>query len=258
MLGSPFSLGPVVKNLLIINGLMLLLKIVMGVDALGFNKLDRELALYALSSPNFRPWQLVTHLFMHADFWHLFGNMLGLFMFGSAMEQHWGPKRFLTYYFVCGLGAALLQLGVNAWEIQSHLTDLAPYGVVASDIQGLARLPLDMDFLNSGMALLQERTQAPEGLITRSLMDLIRPMVGASGAVFGILLAYGMTFPNNIVYVQFFIPMKAKYLVMIFGALTLYSGFKNAPGDSVAHFAHLGGMIFGYLLIVYWKSRREI
>lgn len=259
MLGSSYSIGPVVKNLLIINGLMLLLKMVLGTDAGGHSVLDRELGLFALNSPNFRPWQLVTHMFMHGDFWHLFSNMLGLFMFGSMIEQVWGSKRFLTYYMICGLGAAALQLGINAWEIQGHVAELASYGISLSDIRPLAALPLDESYINEQLTVIGERTNAPSGAVITLIKDLAFPMVGASGAIFGVLLAFGMLFPNVEIMLLFLpIPIKAKYFVVLYGLWELSAGVRATPGDNIAHYAHLGGMIFGLLLILYWRRQRAI
>ena len=248
--GSGFHLGitPVVLNIIIINVLMFLLKNVMHrVD------LDNTLGLFALQSPNFRPWQLVTHMFMHADAGHIFGNMFGLFMFGSALERLWGPKRFLTYYLLTGLGAAVLQLGVNAWEFHQHMAPLLSAGIGVEDIRALTHLPLDESALNTGASELMTRTGVQEQDIVPAILDLIGPMIGASGAIFGILLAFGMMFPNEIIYFQLFIPIKAKYFVAIFGLLEFYYGVHRAAGDSVAHYAHLGGMIFGFFLVRHWK-----
>lgn len=248
--GSGFQLGvsPVVLNLIIINALMFLLKSVMrDVD------LDQWFGLFALQSPNFRPWQLVTHMFMHADLGHIFGNMFGLFMFGSALERLWGPKRFLTYYLLTGLGAAALQLGANAWEFHQHMSPLLSLGVSVNDIRALAHLPIDEALVNSGASDIIARSGASEQDVISAIVDLIGPMIGASGAVFGVLLAFGMMFPNEIIYMQMFIPIKAKYFVAIYGLLEFYYGVHRAAGDSVAHYAHLGGMIFGFFLVRHWK-----
>ncbi len=248
--GSGFQMGtsPVVMNLIIINVLVFLLKTVMqNVD------LDEHLGLFALQSPNFKPWQVVTHLFMHADLGHIFGNMFGLFMFGSALERLWGAKRFLTYYLLTGLGAATMQLGVNAWEFHQHMEPLLSAGVSVDDIRGMAHLPLDEARVNAELGALMERTGADEGELVNSIRDLMIPMIGASGAVFGVLLAFGMMFPNEIIYLQLFIPIKAKYFVVLYGLLEFFYGMRGAAGDSVAHYAHLGGMIFGFFLVRHWK-----
>lgn len=206
-----FNLMPtVVKNLLIINGLFFL-----GMQSLPQVLPDVDLysylALYFPLGERFQPTQLITHMFMHANFPHLAGNMFMLWMFGSAMENYWGPKRFLIYYILTGLGASFLHTSVNILEY---------YNTTNPFIQAL---------IENGS------------------------MVGASGAVFGVLLAYGLTFPNRLLFFIFFpIPIKAKYFVIGYGVLELFNGFV-ANNSGIAHFAHLGGMLFGYLLIRKWK-----
>ena len=215
------QLPEIVKNLLIINGLLFLGTISLenyGID------LTQMLALHQFQSPDFRPHQLVTHMFMHANFTHLFFNMFALWMFGKTLENVWGGKRFLIYYMFTGLGAAALHLGVSQYEILS---------LQAQPNSSDLNMILEMRKLNL--------------LITT-------PTVGASGAVFGILLAFGMLFPNTLLYIYFAIPIKAKYFVMVYGALELYLGLSNNPADNVAHFAHLGGMLFGFLLLKYWQK----
>jgi membrane associated rhomboid family serine protease len=223
------QLPEVVKNLLIINGLLFLATI--SLESYGIN-LKQILGLHQFQSPNFKPYQLITHFFMHGSFPHLFFNMFALWMFGKTLENVWGGKRFLIYYIFTGLGAAALHLCVSQYQI-FQLANNIP------EILELAKQGL----YNTGNVNSLKLTQ----LVTT-------PTVGASGAVFGILLAFGMLFPNTLLYIYFAIPVKAKYFVMIFGALELYSGLSNNPADNVAHFAHLGGMIFGFLLLKYWQK----
>ncbi len=255
--GSTIGMQPVITNLIIINTLLYLLK-----AALMPEVLDQHLGLYNFSSPNFRPWQLFTHMFMHADLMHLLGNMFGLFMFGNTLERLWGSQRLLFYYLVTGLGAAFMQEAVNAWEFHQHMAQLAPYGFTVGDIQNLSRLPIDHDFMMNGLQELYDRSGVRDQLaadvmgsqIMSATGDLLGPMIGASGAVFGILIAFGMMLPNEMIYAPgLFIPMKAKYVVAIYGLIELFQGVRPMAGDSVAHYAHLGGMIFGYLLMRYWK-----
>jgi rhomboid-like protein len=257
--GSGFTIGfqPVITNLIIINALLYLLKATLMPEVL-----DQHLGLYNFSSPNFRPWQLLTHMFMHADFGHLLGNMFGLFMFGNTLERLWGPQRLLFYYLATGLGAAFLQQGVNAWEFHRHMAQLAPYGFSVSDIQHLSRLPMDKEFMMNALQELYERSGVTDqmaadvmgGQVMSAAGDLLGPMIGASGAVFGILIGFGMMLPNEVIYAPgLFIPLKAKYVVAIYGLIELFQGVRPMAGDSVAHYAHLGGMIFGYLLMRYWK-----
>ncbi len=233
-----FNLLPdVIKNLLIINGLFFLATIVLG-STFGLD-LARMLGVYLPNSDNFQPFQLVTHMFMHANFSHILFNMFALWMFGYTLENVWGSKRFLIYYLVTGLGAALLHLGVNYWEFLS-----------VKDALNEEQLRI---VLNEGQNLLYQNRNYIDENMARANLLLNTPTVGASGAVFGVLLAFGMMFPNTYIYLYFAIPIKAKYFVAIYGALELYSGIMNDPDSNVAHFAHLGGMLFGYLLIRYWR-----
>jgi membrane associated rhomboid family serine protease len=223
------QLPEVVKNLLIINGLFFLGTI--SLDNLGFD-LTQILALHQFQSANFMPHQLITHFFMHANLTHLLLNMFALWMFGKILENVWGGKRFLIYYMFTGLGAAALHLVFSQYQI-SELTNDMP-GILELAKKGL---------YNPGNANSLKLTQL-----------VATPTVGASGAVFGILLAFGMLFPNTLLYIYFAIPVKAKYFVIVYGLIEIYSGLSNNPGDNVAHFAHLGGMLFGFLIIKYWQK----
>ncbi len=231
------QLPEIVKNLLIINGLLFLGTISLenyGID------LTQMLGLHQFQSPDFRPHQLVTHMFMHANFTHLFFNMFALWMFGKTLENVWGGKRFLIYYMFTGLGAAALHLGVSQYEILSLQAQLN-----SSDLNMI---------LENGNSVLQGNQNYSNQIMGKLNLLINTPTVGASGAVFGILLAFGMLFPNTLLYIYFAIPIKAKYFVMVYGALELYLGLSNNPADNVAHFAHLGGMLFGFLLLKYWQK----
>ncbi|MAX05380.1 MAG: rhomboid family intramembrane serine protease [Flavobacteriales bacterium] len=223
------QLPEVVKNLLIINGLFFLGTI--SLNNLGVD-LTQILALHQFQSANFMPHQLITHFFMHANLTHLLLNMFALWMFGKILENVWGGKRFLIYYMFTGLGAAALHLAFSQYQI-SELTNDMP-GILELAKKGL---------YNPGNANSLKLTQL-----------VATPTVGASGAVFGILLAFGMLFPNTLLYIYFAIPVKAKYFVIVYGLIEIYSGLSNNPGDNVAHFAHLGGMLFGFLIIKYWQK----
>jgi membrane associated rhomboid family serine protease len=214
-------LPPVIKNLLIINGLAYFASITfaqMGTDLLSM------FGLYLPQSEHFQPYQLVTHLFFHdlSNFSHIFGNMFALWMFGMSLENLWGSQRFFIFYFVTGIGAALCHLGVTM-----------------------------VDFYQHGDELVQVWGKT----ITYSEYLLRTPTVGASGAVFGLLLGFGMTFPEQRIYLYFLMPIKAKYFVAIYGLFELFAGFAN-QGSNIAHFAHIGGMVFGYLLLRYWKRNQ--
>lgn len=233
------GMPPVVLNLIIINALFLIVTILFS------DKIDlfSILGLHYPASRDFGSWQFVSYMFMHGDFYHLLFNMFALWMFGSVLEQVWGKKRFLTFYMVTGIGAGLVQLLVAFIRVQS-IEGL----LTAEQIQSVYNVSPDLWHNMAGL------TQgAVDNMI--SLYRVINtPTVGASGAVFGILLAFGMLFPNSMIYVFFAIPVRAKYFVMIFGALELYYGVSGTQ-EGIAHFAHLGGMIFGFFLIKYWRKK---
>jgi len=227
-------LPPVVKNLLIINGIFFIATIVL--ESTFHIDLVQFLGLHYPLSHNFGVWQLVSYMFMHGGFGHIIFNMFALWMFGNTLENVWGPKRFLNYYLVTGIGAALVQILIAYIRIQSIESGLNPDQIALILQDGADVLSRGMNYQDTAMANLN--------------LIINTPTVGASGAVFGILLAFGMMFPNSLIYVYFAIPVKAKYFVMIYGAIELYMGFANNAGDNVAHFAHLGGMIFGFFLIM--------
>jgi membrane associated rhomboid family serine protease len=234
-------LPPVVKNLLIINGLFFLATIAVGVK-FGIDLSDL-FGLHYPQSPDFRPHQLITYMFMHdiKGFAHIFFNMFALWMFGNALENVWGPKRFLIYYMVTGIGAGILQLVVLYFQI--HFTESQLSYEVINEVR------------ETGYQILKEGKNFGNPLMGKLNILYNSTTVGASGAVFGILLGFGMLFPNSRIYLYFAIPIKAKYFVIGYGAVELYLGIANNSGDNVAHFAHLGGMIFGFLLLIYWKRR---
>jgi membrane associated rhomboid family serine protease len=234
------NMPTVVKNLLIINGLFFLATVALQNQ---FN-LTRVLGAFYWDSPLFMPWQIVTHMFMHGGFTHILFNMFALWMFGSAIERVWGPQRFLIYYMITGLGAFFLHYAVVAWQVHGLIAEMGPDAVERIKTEG-------MRFWTEG------KNYSDPALAQLNIFYNV-PVVGASGAVFGILLAFGMMFPNTKLIMLFFpVPIKAKYFVIGYGLLELYSGFANNPGDNVAHFAHLGGMLFGFLLIKYWSSQNN-
>jgi len=202
MIANYFRTPPVVQNLIIVNVLFL-----MAESMLPFgDKIVEYLALFGIGSPFFHLYQVITYMFLHGGFSHLFFNMFALWMFGRTLEYELGSRNFLIYYMACGIGAALLQLGVGY-------------------VEGVA---------------------------------LNVPTVGASGAIFGILLAFGMLHPNDIIMLLFPpIPIKAKWFVVIYGIIELTAGISGRM-DNVAHFAHVGGMLWGFLLLTYWKRKGKI
>jgi len=233
-----FSLPTIVKNLIMINAIMLLAYWIVS-STLGYD-LNGILGLYFPKSESFKPLQILTHMFMHAGFWHLFFNMYALYMFGQVLENVWGPKRFLIYYLVCGLGAAFVHESVIAFEYNNLVKQLSLEQIQTVISDGASLLARNRGFSDPTMQELQ--------------ILLNTPTVGASGAVFGILLAFGMLFPNTQLMLLFPpVPIKAKYFVLAYGGIELYLAFAQ-PGSNIAHAAHLGGMLFGYILIRYWRK----
>ncbi len=256
------SIPPVVKNLIIINVLLLVATFILrnsGVDLVEY------LGMHYPGSDKFRLHQIITHMFMHGGMMHLFFNMFALWMFGRVLENVWGSRRFLVYYFVTGLGAVALHMFVNHLEIASMQNTIEAFKNTPSPevLERFVNKHISnpsmqvRDFINSWYDNKSASAFTPEGL---SLMERILkmktdiPTVGASGAVFGVLLAFGMLFPNTQLMLLFPpIPIRAKYFVIGYGLVELYLGFSQ-PGSNVAHFAHLGGMLFGYILIKYWNK----
>ena len=252
----------VVKNLLIINGLTFFATL--ALPKLNINLYDL-LGLHFFTSHLFMPHQIVTHMFMHGTFMHLFSNMFALWMFGSVLENVWGPKRFLLFYFACGLGGALAHTGVtwyNYERIQDELNvyysnpGITQFATLMTNFDHLVNQEFINEFVRqwqsnpSSGAYLQKSFEYA-GSVPGILADI--PVVGASGAVFGVLIAFGMLFPNTYLYIYFLFPIKAKYFVMIYALFELYAGFNVQ--DNVAHFAHLGGAAVGFLLVKYWNRR---
>lgn len=240
-----FNLLPeIIKNLLIINGLFFLATVVIN-NVFGLD-LTTILGLYLPGSEAFKPYQLVTHMFMHGGIGHIFFNMFALWMFGTSLENYWGGKKFLIYYLITGFGAAFIHLGVNYWEMLNLQAELVQNGAALADLEYLR----NTGNISSGLYQFDQFT------LQQYYYKFNVPTVGASGAVFGVLLAFGMTFPNQPIYLYFAIPIKAKYFVAIYGLLELWNGIQNDPSSNIAHFAHLGGMLFGFLLIKYWNKNR--
>lgn len=268
-----FKLLPdVVKNLLILNGLFFLATIVFD-SRFGIDLID-ILGLHFPGAEKFHWWQFLSYMFMHGSFAHIFFNMFAVWMFGAVLENYWGPKKFIVYYILTGIGAALTHYAIMYYEFYPVFNGIDNY-ILNPSFEGLNAFINSEHFAIRSMemkerfALFQQSynmliqsglTEDANSLSISYLLsykaDLLNlpVVVGASGALFGILLAYGMLFPNNVIYLYFAIPIKAKYFVMLYGALELYSGLSN-NGSNVAHFAHLGGMIFGFILIKLWKKK---
>jgi membrane associated rhomboid family serine protease len=220
-------LPTVIKNLIIINVLVFIAQKVLPAAVID---MDAVFALHTWQSELFRPWQFVTYMFLHSttDFTHIFFNMFALWMFGSVLENVWGPKRFLTFYIVSGLGAALCHMMVLFFENQQLINEFNTW-------------PLAVQQFNADA--LQQRLNAAT--------------VGASGAVFGCLAAFGYLFPNTQIYLYLLFPIKAKWFVLMYAAVELFAAMRNSAGDPVAHFAHLGGALAGFLMVYFWNKNNK-
>lgn len=226
---SPFSnLTPVVKNLLIVNVIFFVATLVLQNANI---ELVRWLSAFYPSSPFFKPWQIITYMFMHANIGHLFSNMLGLFFMGPIIEQTFGSKRFFNYYFITGIGALALHFVVQGIELHQAT---------------------GMFFINVNTF---EPQNAAQVQIVKSLFT--EPILGASGSVFGVLMAIFLLYPDlEFILFPIPIPVKVKYFVPVYVLYELFSGVMPTQGDSVAHFAHLGGALFGFILIKYWGYKK--
>ncbi|WP_031529710.1 rhomboid family intramembrane serine protease [Dyadobacter crusticola] len=256
------AITPTVRNLLILNILFYL------VDTT-FLSLSNIFSLRSVLSPDFMPFQFVTYMFLHGSIGHLFGNMFGLFMFGPLLERMWGPKRFLFFYFFTGIGAGLLFSGIDYFEntqvrqaVEIFTQNPTPDGLadfMSKYAKGIYEA--NLNFLNkfeenpTNTSYIQDSINFVNGYYQRLINT---PMVGASGAIFGILMAFGLLFPNTELFLLFVpFPIKAKYFVTFYGLYELYSGIQNAQSDNVAHFAHIGGMLFAYILLRYWGTQKS-
>jgi membrane associated rhomboid family serine protease len=253
------SIPPVVKNLIAINLILFLATLVTPAF---FNRwglkvdLTDILGMHYWASGKFNPAQLITYIFMHGGFYHLFFNMFALYMFGGVLEQLWGTKRFLFYYLVTGVGAGIVQQ--LFWAVEYHSIMVAMNDAIAAN-SGEGLLPYQ-DVLGRYFRMSNLSAFDAPNLIELKKLFLDLPVtIGASGSVFGLLLAFGWLFPEAKLMMIFLpIPIKARIFVIIYGVAELFLGVARFSGDSIAHFAHLGGMLFGVLLILYWKKKRQL
>lgn len=261
-----FNLTPTVRNLLIANVVFFLaqenIRLVPSLTQLG--------SLYPLGSPYFHVWQFVSYMFLHGNWGHIFSNMFGLMIFGPLLEQRWGGQRFLAFWLICGVGAGVLYEGVRAYDTYRLEAAYTEYrtnpeafeynqfmertgfkqAVDQQAAEALARSPHDETLRQN----LQDRAaQLYDQLHTQPLGG----MLGASGALFGVMFAFAYLFPNTELYLLFIpFPIKAKYLVFFYALYELYGGIQKAPGDNVAHFAHLGGLLIGFIVLKFWEGGR--
>jgi membrane associated rhomboid family serine protease len=225
-------------------------------------------ALHAWQSDLYKPWQLITHMFLHGDFSHILGNMFALWMFGSILENVWGPKRFLLFYMLCGLGAAVIHLAILSYQLVPLTTEYERLLLLSkTNVSGFMEavynysarhnIPLIQILADNKVSL------STPGIATQ-LMDLMTTYynktvgtatLGASGAVFGILIAFVYLFPNTYIYIYFLFPVKAKWLGIAYFGFELYKGIQNSAGDNVARWAHVGGAVIGFILVYIWKKK---
>jgi membrane associated rhomboid family serine protease len=266
-----FNLTPTVRNLLLANIVVYLIQVNLRLNP----SITQLGSLYAFGSPFFHFWQPFTYMFLHAptNWMHLISNMFGLISFGPMLEQRWGGQRLLAFWLICGVGAGLLYQGVqgydahkleqayqevvhspNAFDYDQYMQRSGLKNVGADDeaaAEALARNPSDQNLQQAVMQRVRDVNQAIHTLP-------IGGMLGASGAVFGLLFAFGYLFPNTELMLLFFpFPIKAKYFVFLYGAYELYSGVHQAPGDNVAHFAHIGGLLVAFIILKFWESGRS-
>ena len=213
------NLPAAVKNIIIINIMVMIM------TSLNEDFMYEKFALFYPTSPFYHWWQPLTHMFMHGGFWHLFFNMYTLFIFGTHLERIWGTRKFLLFYFVTGIGAAAVHTGVEWLQVQNWMAAAAAGSLAAQNAIPMLKMP---------------------------------PPVGASGAIYGVLMGYAMLYPDSVL-TLIFTPksMKAKWFVLVFAAIELLTGV-TGKGGGIAHFAHLGGLIFGFILIWYWKKRHTL
>ena len=256
----------IVKNLLIINILVFLIQQACESRGIliGGSSFDDLFALHYWQSPKFRWWQLFTHMFMHGNVMHIAFNMFALWMFGKILENVWGPQRFLIFYLICGVGASMCHLAVLTYEFQPFLHQLAQYQQHpnVNDFVRIAEtypIPGNLDDINQFLRSWQAQPDSAEyslksiGYLKTHMNEVT---VGASGAIFGLLFAFGYLFPNTEMYIYFIpIPVKAKWVIGGYCLIELSQGIANSAGDNVAHFTHLGGALFAFILLRFWKNK---
>lgn len=271
---SGFGFLPVVtKNIIIINVIVFVLTMVLQQKEIS---LYDFLGLHHHLAPAFKPHQFITYIFMHGSISHLFFNMLGVYMFGQVLEQTWGPKRYLIFYIVTGLGAALAQYLIIHFSIMPFIetierlqenlsvetfTEYVNSSAFQSRLSSSIAFEYD-SFVREFNGMVNESPSRALSLASQFLLNYQNAhlnsnvVVGASGSLFGLLGAFGILFPNQMLYIYFLFPVKAKWLVIAYGAFELFSGISNDPTDNVAHFAHLGGLFVGVILVLLWRKNR--
>lgn len=239
------EITPVVKQLLIVN-------VILFIGSIFVPEVNALFALYYPENPNFRIWQVITHMFMHGSITHILFNMFALFSFGSVLEQIWGGKKFFLFYILCGLGAAALHTAVNFWQFHEGMSALLANGFKETEI---------LELLNQRMLDNRWQSVLPGADLNNFISSYLSMAVGASGAIYGLLVAFAFMFPNAGLSLIFLpLPIKAKYFVPGILLLDLILGFKGSSifggGTGIAHFAHIGGALVGFLLMWMWKKNQ--
>jgi membrane associated rhomboid family serine protease len=251
-----------VKQLLIINVLFF-------IGSYFVPQANEMLALHYFESDGFRLWQPITHMFMHGSIMHIFFNMFALVSFGSALEHIWGAKKFLFFYFSCGIGAALVHSGVNYYEIHSILNELQNTSLSQTDIHTILNTDFSSGNQYLGKLLYENAASTFDkisvndtdfGLLFQAAMETQSKAVGASGAIYGLLVAFAFMFPEAELALLFIpVPIKAKYFVPVIVLLDLFSGvtgYSIFGSGNIAHFAHVGGALIGFIMMWYWKKNQ--
>lgn len=254
---------PMVKYILIINVVVLLIQSLLSLP------FSDWFGLRVVFADKFQPFQFITYMWVHGGFYHLLGNMFAVFIFGPLLEQFWGSRKFLTFYLICGIGAGVLFGIADFFEKYELKQDTEAY-IDNPDPEKFQIFILDhrisqrgvQELANFGDRYFENPNNtnliAQSKVYVQQIYDLYSniPMVGASGAVFGILMAFGMLFPNTQLFLLFPpIPIKAKYLVLFYGLYEVYAEFSRTAGDNIAHLAHLGGMLIAFIMIKYWQKK---
>lgn len=233
-----------IKHLLIINVLFFVATGLYG------EQMYQWFSLFFPKNEQFQFWQIISHMFMHGGFMHILFNMYALWAFGTPLERMWGRNKFLFFYLSAGLGAALIHIGVNYYYFNEGMSALVSAGLTESSV---------LEIINNGQYNTEWYSIAGKATIDNFLSAFNTPVVGASGAIYGILVAFGMSFPNSELFLIFLpIPIKAKFFIPVLIALDLFSGVTGYSlfGQGIAHFAHVGGALFGFLMMWYWKKNQ--
>lgn len=253
------NMPPVVKNLLILNVIMFIVKELGEAQGIPMTGL---LGGYVFGSPFFEPYQLVSHFFMHGDLFHIFFNMFALVVFGSVLEQVWGAKRFFIFYVLTALGAVIINQLFNFIELQSLLSTVSMDDWEIMKIHGKEIINNNSEIIGNKLYVYFRYDSEYQIFLSEDLFKsyncIATPMVGASGAIFGLLAAFAYLFPNTQLMLLFPpIPVKAKWLVLVLLCLEIYRVINVHPDDNIAHFAHLGGAVVGFIIVLIWQRDKK-